>query len=70
LRQLNNKNNKTQHARFMRAFYCLLFSIERRCLFHRLVTIAEIAGDANIGSPAFLLNLQKNQKTGLKAIGF
>jgi hypothetical protein len=23
-RQLNNKNNKTQHARFMRAFYCLL----------------------------------------------
>ena len=22
-RQLNNKNNKTQHARFMRAFYCL-----------------------------------------------
>jgi len=22
-RQLNNNNNSTQHARFMRAFYCL-----------------------------------------------
>jgi hypothetical protein len=70
LRQLNNKNNKTQHARFMRAFYCLLFSFESRCLFHRLVTIAKNAGDANITTPAFLLNLQKNLKTRLKASGY